>query len=98
MVWVQALGWAGSALLVFSLLQARVLRFRVLNLIACAILVALQRDPADLADGRDERGARGINLWFIRRLLAERSDENAYEVLEVAADDTYLRHFLKMHD
>ena len=32
--WVQALGWAGSALLIFSLLQTRILRFRLLNLTA----------------------------------------------------------------
>ena len=30
--WLDLLGWAGSALLIVSLLQARVLRFRVLNL------------------------------------------------------------------
>ena len=28
----------------------------------------------------------GINLWFIRRLLTERHDESAYQVLEVGAD------------
>ena len=39
MTWLDALGWAGSALLIFSLMQARVLRFRVLNLVACVILV-----------------------------------------------------------
>ena len=38
MSWLDALGWAGSALLIFSLLQARVLRFRVLNLIASTVL------------------------------------------------------------
>ena len=32
--WLDLLGWAGSALLIVSLLQARVLRFRVLNLTA----------------------------------------------------------------
>ena len=37
--WLDVLGWGGSALLVFSLLQARVLRFRVLNLTACVLLV-----------------------------------------------------------
>ena len=39
MSWLDALGWAGSALLIYSLMQARVLRFRVLNLAASAILV-----------------------------------------------------------
>ncbi|MBA3782005.1 MAG: hypothetical protein H0X12_09165, partial [Nocardioides sp.] len=37
--WLDILGWGGSALLVYSLLQSRVLRFRVLNLAACLLLV-----------------------------------------------------------
>ena len=98
MIWVQALGWAGSALLVFSLLQARVLRFRVLNLIACVILIGFNTILQIWPMAAMNVVLAGINVWFIRRLLAERSDENAYEVLEVAADDTYLRYFLKTHD
>ena len=39
MSWLDALGWSGSALLVYSLMQARVLRFRALNLIACVVLI-----------------------------------------------------------
>ena len=34
---LDVMGWGGSALLVFSLMQARVLRFRVLNLVACIV-------------------------------------------------------------
>jgi len=37
--WLDLFGWAGSALLIVSLLQTRVLRFRVLNLAACLSLV-----------------------------------------------------------
>ncbi|WP_426515624.1 hypothetical protein ACPPVQ_13530 [Diaminobutyricibacter sp. McL0618] len=39
MIWLQALGWFGSALLVVSLLQAGMLRLRWLNLTASVILV-----------------------------------------------------------
>ena len=38
MSWLDLIGWCGSALLVVSLMQARVLRFRVLNLVACVVL------------------------------------------------------------
>jgi hypothetical protein len=38
--WLEVFGWAGSTLLVFSLLQARMLRLRVLNLVASLALVA----------------------------------------------------------
>ena len=37
--WLDLFGWAGSALLILSLLQARVLRFRLLNLVAGLMLV-----------------------------------------------------------
>jgi hypothetical protein len=36
--WIDVIGWGGSALLIFSLLQARVFRFRVLNLMASLVL------------------------------------------------------------
>ena len=39
MAWLDILGWVGSALLIYSLMQARVLRFRLLNLVACIVLV-----------------------------------------------------------
>ena len=97
MSWVQALGWAGSALLVFSILQARVLRFRVLNLLACLILVVFNAILQIWPMVAMNVVLSAINVWFIRRLLSDRTDERAYEVLEVAADDTYLRHFLRVH-
>jgi hypothetical protein len=95
--WVQALGWAGSALLVFSILQARVLRFRVLNLLACLILVVFNAVLHIWPMVAMNVVLAAINLWFIRRLLADRTDEKAYTVLQVTADDTYLRHFLRVH-
>lgn len=38
-IWVEAFGWAGSALLVISLLQGRMLRLRIVNLLASTMLV-----------------------------------------------------------
>ena len=52
MVWLDVLGWAGSALLIYSLMQARVLRFRLLNLVACVILMIFN---AVLVSGRWSR-------------------------------------------
>ena len=39
MSWLDLVGWLGSALLVYSVMQARVLRFRVVNLAACLVLI-----------------------------------------------------------
>lgn len=97
MTWLDALGWAGSALLVFSLLQARVLRFRVLNLIACVVLVVFNALIAVWPMVAMNVALTGINLWFIRKLLGERHDAAAFVVLEVGANDEYLRHVLRVH-
>ena len=97
MTWLDALGWAGSALLVFSLLQARVLRFRVLNLMACVVLVAFNGLVEVWPMVGMNVALAGINLWFIRRLLADRHDTAAFQVLEVGPNDEYLRHVLRVH-
>ncbi len=97
MGWVDALGWFGSALLVFSLLQARILRLRVLNTVACVILVVFNALLEVWPMVAMNIVLAVINLWFIARMLRERGDERAYAVLPVAEDDAYLRHFLEVH-
>jgi hypothetical protein len=97
MSWLDVLGWAGSALLIFSLMQARVLRFRLLNLVACAILVMFNALLGIWPMVAMNVALAGINLWFIRKLLAERHSDVAFEVLEVGPFDEYLRHTLSVH-
>jgi hypothetical protein len=96
--WLDILGWGGSALLVYSLLQSRLLRLRVLNLAACLILTvfnwALEVWPMV---GMNVVLA-AINLWFIVKLVRERHDEAVFEVLQVRGDDEYLRHVLRVHE
>ncbi len=97
MSWLDALGWAGSALLVFSLAQARVLRFRVLNLLACVVLVVFNWLLGIWPMVAMNLVLCGINLWFIRKLVTSRHDADVYEVLEVGPNDEYLRHVLRVH-
>jgi hypothetical protein len=97
MSWLDVLGWAGSALLIFSLMQARVLRFRLLNLVACVILVMFNALLGIWPMVAMNVALAGINLWFIRKLLAERHSDVAFEVLEVGPFDEYLRHTLSVH-
>lgn len=93
---VQALGWAGSALLVYSLLQTRVLRFRLLNLTASVTLTVFNAVLHVWPMVAMNAVIAGINLYFIVRLLRERGDDQVYEVVAVGADEAYLRHFLKV--
>lgn len=97
MPWLQAIGWAGSALLVLSLLQARVLRFRTLNLIACLILVFFNAMVEVWPMAAMNAVLAAINIWFIVRLQRERHDAATFEVIEVGPRDDYLRHVLRVH-
>lgn len=94
MSWTDALGWFGSALLVFSLLQARILRLRVLNTVACLILVVFNALIAVWPMVAMNIVLAAINLWFIAKMLREKNDENAFAVIEVEEDEAYLQHFL----
>ena len=97
MSWLDALGWAGSALLIYSLLQARVLRFRVLNLVASSCSIVFNALLGIWPMVAMNAVLAGINVWFIRKLMRERHDEQAYQVLEVGAADAYLQHVLSVH-
>lgn len=97
MNWVDLLGWGGSALLIYSLLQARVLRLRVLNLIACLVLVVFNALLHVWPMVAMNVVLCLINLWFIVKLLRERHDAAAFTVLPVDPEDRYLRHVLSVH-
>ncbi|EON23212.1 MULTISPECIES: GNAT family N-acetyltransferase [Nocardioides] len=95
--WLDILGWGGSALLVYSLLQSRVLRLRVLNLAACLILTVFNWALEVWPMVGMNLVLSAINLWFIFSLLRDRHDEAAFQVLQVRGDDEYLRHVIRVH-
>jgi hypothetical protein len=97
MGWLDVLGWVGSALLIYSLMQARVLRFRLLNLVACIVLVVFNAALGIWPMVAMNVVLSGVNLWFIRKLASERHSDVAFEVLEVGPQDEYLRHTLRVH-
>ena len=97
MTWTNALGWAGSALLVYSLMQARVLRFRALNLVACVILIVFNLILEIWPMVAMNVVLSAINAWFIVGLLREQHDEASFEVLAVGPHDAYLAHVLRVH-
>ena len=78
-------------------MQARVLRFRVLNLIACLVLVVFNGLLGIWPMVAMNVVLSAINLWFIRQLVSDRHDAAAFTVLEVGPNDEYLRHVLRVH-
>jgi hypothetical protein len=98
MPWLDIVGWLGSALLIYSVMQARVLRFRVLNLLASAILAGFNAALEIWPMVAMNVALCAINILHIRALVATRHDSTTYEVLEVRPHDEYLRHVLKVHE
>ena len=78
-------------------MQARVLRFRVLNLAACLILIVFNALLEIWPMVAMNVALAAINSWFLGKLLASRHDEKSFEVLEVGPTDEYLRHVLRIH-
>jgi hypothetical protein len=95
--WLDILGWGGSALLVYSLLQARVLRFRTLNLVGCVVLLVFNAIIGVWPMVGMNAVLAGINVWFIVLSLRERHDASAFEVVEVGTGDQFLRYLLRLH-
>ena len=95
--WLDLFGWAGSVLLVVSLLQTRVLRFRVLNLAACLSLVAFNALVGVWPMVGMNVATSAINLWFIVAMVRHRHDENTFQVLQVSTDEAYVQHFLAVN-
>ncbi|WNB85751.1 hypothetical protein [Cellulomonas sp. ATA003] len=97
MVWLEAVGWLGSALVVLSLTLAGVWRFRVLNfagaLIATGYNTWLEIWPFAAMNG----AITVIDAYWLVRLHRERHDEATYDVVEVGPDDAYLAHTLRTH-
>ncbi|WP_433219210.1 hypothetical protein ACQP00_14585 [Dactylosporangium sp. CS-047395] len=97
MSWLEIVGWLGSAVLVWSLLQKRLLRLRVFNLIGSVILVGYNALVGVWPMVGLNLTLAVINVWQLYSLLRTRHDERTYQVVEVATDDNFLAHVLRVH-
>lgn len=95
--WLDILGWAGSAILVYSLLQARVLRFRAINTVGCIVLIVFNALLGVWPMVGMNVVLCAINIWFLVKLTRQRHDERAFRVVEVGGGDAFLQHVLEVH-
>lgn len=94
---LEIIGWVGSGLVVVSLMQARVLRFRVLNLVG-SLIATVYNAVIDVWPFAAMNGIIAvIDLYWLWRLLRERHSEAAYQVVQVDAEEQYLRHVVAVH-
>lgn len=91
------LGWVGSALLVWSLLQARLLRLRALNLVGCLVLIGYNAAVSVWPMVGLNVVLAVINLWYLAGMLRTRHDQRRYQVVRVGTDDDFLGHVLATH-
>ena len=94
---MEMLGWAGSALLIVSLLQTRVLRLRVLNTVAAVALVLFNALIEVWPMVAMNLAIIAINTYQIVRLRSAGQAEG-YTLLEVDPRDEYLRHVLRVYE
>lgn len=92
--WFQAIGWIGSALVVISLMTTRVLRFRWLNAVGALIATGWNAITGMWPFVAMNGAILIIDLFYLRKLYAERSDEAVYSVVPVSAEDAYVQHLL----
>jgi hypothetical protein len=94
MIWLEAIGWLGSALLVWSLLQVRILRLRAINLAGCLVLIGYNGVLHVWPMVGLNVVLAVINVWYLSKMLTTRHDEQTYTVVEVGNDDEFLAYML----
>jgi hypothetical protein len=94
---LESAGWAGSALVVWSLLQSRILRLRWLNLAGSLVLTGFNAALGVWPMVGLNAALAVINVVQLHRLVSTRHDAAAYRVVEVRADDAVLAHLLQAH-
>ncbi|GEL94107.1 YgjV family protein [Cellulomonas composti] len=97
MNWFEVFGWIGSVLVIVSLMVAKVMRFRVLNLTGAAIATVYNAAIGVWPFAVMNFAISIIDVVWIVRLLRERGDEETYEMVPVATDDAYLARVLHVH-
>jgi hypothetical protein len=94
---LEAIGWTGSLLIVWSLMVARVLRFRWMNLwgavIATGYNAAIEVWPFAFMNF----AIAVIDIYWLRRLYREAHDDAHYRVLPVPEEDPFVRELIRVH-
>ncbi len=98
MNWLEVVGWIGSILVIVSLMQARVLRFRVLNLVGAAI-ATVYNAVIEVWPFAAMNGVIAVIdvYWLVRLLREERHSEATYEIVSVPLTDAYLARVVSVH-
>lgn len=94
---LEVIGWVGSALIVFSLMQARMLRFRWMNMFGSIIATFYNAALGIWPFVAMNAVIAVISAYWLRRLYREAGDPAVYQALPLAPGDLFLQHVLEVH-
>lgn len=91
-------GWAGSVLVVVSLMIPSVRRFRTLNLIGSLIATIYNAYFGIWPYAAMNAAIVIINIYWLWRLSQEGDEQRGYSVVSARADDALVDRFLNRHE
>lgn len=94
---LEVIGWVGSGLIVLSVMQSRMLRFRWMNLAGSLIATVYNALFGIWPFVAMNAAIAIISAYWLTRLYREANDPGVYQVLTVPPDDAYLQHLLHEH-
>ncbi|WP_430868059.1 hypothetical protein [Demequina aurantiaca] len=94
---LQTIGWVGSLLIIWSLMQSRVLRFRWMNFAGAVVATAFNGIIGIWPFAFMNFVIAIIDAYWLRRIYRERHDAAVYTVLTLEPSDPFLQHFLGIH-
>jgi hypothetical protein len=94
-LWVELIGYGGSALVIASLAQKSILRLRFIGLGGSALFFVYSLLIAAYPIAIVNVIAGGIHSYYLRKLISR--PETVFATLEVLPDSRYLQRFLEFH-
>ncbi|MPV37282.1 YgjV family protein [Georgenia subflava] len=94
---LEIIGWVGTAVVVWSMMQQQILRLRLINLVGCLLQIVYNGVLGVWPVVALNAVLALIQVVNLYRLLRTRHSEEAYEVLRVDPAGEYLHHLLVRH-
>ncbi len=93
----EAIGWLGTAIIVVSMLQQRITRLRLINLVGCIVSLAYNLVIGVMPMVALNIVLAVIQVYHLVLLWRSRHDEGTYAVVTADARDDVVTHILHQH-
>ena len=93
----EIIGWIGSGIVVISMLQQRITRLRLVNLIGCIVSVVYSVAIGAWPLAGLNAALSVIQIYHLAKLWGTRHDTSSYRAVEVEASSEIVAHVLSEH-